>query len=114
MYAPHFMRDQPEAAGRFVLAYLRGIRDYNLAFTTGERRDETIATLTQHTTIKDPAVFEQMTLPGLNPNGYLNLESIMATQQFWLRQGLMPAVVPAEQFVDHRYVDYALGVLGRQ
>ena len=24
MYAPHFMRDQPEAARRFMIAYLRG------------------------------------------------------------------------------------------
>ena len=114
MYAPHFMREQPEAARRFVVAYLRGIRDYNEAFTSGARRDEAIQTLTKHTTIKDPAVFEQMTLPGLNPNGHLNLESIMATQEFWQRLGLMSAVVPAEQFVDHSYVDYALGVLGRQ
>src|SRR4051812_1964974 len=113
MYAPQFMRDQPAAARRFALAYLRGIRDYNQAFTTGAGRDDVIQILTKATTIKDPHVFEMMTLPGLNPNGYLNTESIVATQAFWQRLGLLQATVEPEQLVDHGYMDYALGVLGR-
>jgi NitT/TauT family transport system substrate-binding protein len=113
MYAPQFMRDQPEAAQRFALAYLRGIRDYNQAFTTGTGRDDVIQILTKATTIKDPRVFEGMTLPGLNPNGYLNTDSIVATQAFWQRQGLLQTTVEPERIVDHRYMDYALDVLGR-
>ena len=113
MFAPHFMRDQPEAARRFAIAYLRGVRDYNRAFTSGEGRDEAIQILVKHTAIKDPRVFETMTLPGLNPNGYLNAENLIASQQFWQRRGLVQAVVPPEQFVDHSYLDAALEILGR-
>jgi NitT/TauT family transport system substrate-binding protein len=113
MYAPHFMRDQPEAARRFAIAYLRGIRDYNRAFTSGERRDEAIQTLVKHTSIKDPAVIDAMVPPGLNPDGYVNLDGVMAAQEFWRQANLLPATLPAETIVDHSYLDYALGVLGR-
>jgi NitT/TauT family transport system substrate-binding protein len=113
MFSPNFMRDQPEAARRFAIAYLRGVRDYNRGFTTGEGRDEVIQTLIKHTAIKDPRVFETMVLPGLNPNGYLNAENIIAAQQFWLRRGLVQNIVPPDQLVDHSYVDAANAVLGR-
>jgi NitT/TauT family transport system substrate-binding protein len=113
IYAPHFMRDQPEAAQRFLIAYLRGIRDYNRAFTTGEGRDEVIQILTKNTAVKDPAVFETMGLPGLNPNGYINADNIRAAQEFWRAQNLVQAVVPPEQFIDHSYLDAALAILGK-
>jgi NitT/TauT family transport system substrate-binding protein len=113
MYAPHFMRDQPEAARRFAIAYLRGMRDHNRAFTTGERRDEAIQTLIKHTSIKDPLVYDTMVPPGLNPDGYINLDGVMAAQEFWRRSNLLQATLPAESVVDHSYVDYAIGVLGR-
>jgi len=113
MYGPQFIRDQPEAAKRFAVAYLRGIRDYNQAFTTGTGRDDVIQILTRYTTIKDPHVFETMTVPGLNPNGYLNKESIAATETFWQRLGLLQTTIDPDQLVDNRYVDYALEVLGR-
>jgi NitT/TauT family transport system substrate-binding protein len=114
MYAPHFMSGQPEVARRFMIAYLRGVRDYNKAFTTGERRDELVESLTKHTAIKDPAILNAIVPPGLNPNGYMNVESIMATQEFWRARDLLQTALPAERMVDHSYVDAALGVLGRQ
>jgi NitT/TauT family transport system substrate-binding protein len=114
MYAPHFMSGQPEVARRWMIAYLRGVRDYNKAFTTGERRDELVETLTKHTAIKDPAILNAIVPPGLNPNGYMNVESIMATQEFWRARDLLQTTLPVERMVDHSYVDHALGVLGRQ
>jgi ABC-type nitrate/sulfonate/bicarbonate transport system substrate-binding protein len=113
MYAPHFMRDQPEAARRFAIAYLRGMRDHNRAFTTGERRDEAIQTLVNHTSIKDPLVFDAMVPPGLNPDGYINLDGVMAAQEFWRQANLLQATVPADTIVDHSYVGNAISVLGR-
>jgi len=89
------------------------VRDYNRAFTTGEGRADAIRTLTEHTTIKDPRVFEAMMLPGLNPNGYVNLSSMVAAQEFWLRLNLMAEVVPPERFVDYSYLEWALAALGR-
>jgi NitT/TauT family transport system substrate-binding protein len=113
IYAPHFMRDQPEAAQRFLIAYLRGVRDYNRAFTTGEGRDEVIQILTKYTAIKDPAVFETMGLPGLHPNGYVNADNIRAAQEYWRAQNLTQTVVPPEQFIDNSYLEAALAVLGK-
>jgi hypothetical protein len=51
--------------------------------------------------------------PGLNPDGYLNLDGVMAAQEFWRRSNLLQATLPAETVVDHSYLDYAISVLGR-
>ena len=78
-----------------------------------ERRDGVVQTLTKHTTIKDAAVIDAMVPPGLNPDEYLNLDGVMAAQEFWRRQNLLQATLPAETVVDHSYLDYANSVLGR-
>ena len=46
LYSPLFIQQQPEAAQRLVYAYLRGIRDYNDAFTKNRDRAEVSARAT--------------------------------------------------------------------
>ena len=40
LYAAEFARAQPEAGRRWMVAYLRGVRDYMEAFTRDRDRDE--------------------------------------------------------------------------
>ena len=58
LYADGFMRNKPEAARRFMVAYLRGLRDFNDAFfrQPPRGRAEVLAALTQQTGVKDPAL----------------------------------------------------------
>ena len=65
------------------------------------------------TGLPERRIFETMTVPGLNPNGYLNAESIVATQALWRRLGILQATLEPSQFVDNSYMDYALSVRGR-
>src|SRR4051794_27156886 len=59
-YAPTFVRDEPDTATRFLVAYLRGARDFVDAFKQGRNRAGLIGVLGEYTTIKEPSLFEQM------------------------------------------------------
>jgi NitT/TauT family transport system substrate-binding protein len=113
MYAPRFVQDHPEAARRWMVGYLRGIRDYNDAFLRGVKKDEVVQILTRHTTMTDPELVRSIELPGLNPNGYTNAEGIGRAQDVWAERNLVVRKIGVEEFVDHQFVDYALGRLGR-
>jgi NitT/TauT family transport system substrate-binding protein len=113
IYGPQFVRARTEVANRFMVAYLQAVRDYNAAFTRGTNKAAIVNVLTKYTPLKDPAVYDKMAPAGLNPNGYVNRESIAAdlvwyTDNAGLRVQLDPAAL-----IDDRFVDYALGVLGR-
>jgi NitT/TauT family transport system substrate-binding protein len=114
LYADGFVRTKPEAARRFMVAYLRGLRDFNDAFfrQPPRSRPEVLAALTRFTTVKDPAVYEGMTMPGLSPDGEINLASIADAQAWWHERGEVREPVDVAQLWDGAYIDYARGRLG--
>jgi NitT/TauT family transport system substrate-binding protein len=113
-YAGQFTRDQPEAARRFMLAYVKGARYYNDAYVKGDaaKRQETIAILTRNTAVKEPALYERMVMPGLHPDGRLNLASLNEDQDYFLSAGLQQTRIDVNAFVDHSYADAAVQALG--
>ncbi len=113
-YSPELVRDRPAVARAFMVAYLRGARDYNDAFMKGDlvKRALVVAILTKHTSIKDPALFDTMVPAGINPNGWINLDSMEFDQQWFLDRGTVERPVDLRQLVDHQYVEYALRQLG--
>lgn len=113
-YAPDFVRDRPEVAQAFMIAYLRGARDYNDAFMKHDpaKRAVVVEILTRHTSIKDPVLFESMVPAGINPNGWINVDSMEFDQQWFLDQGTVERPVDLRQLIDHRYVENALQELG--
>jgi NitT/TauT family transport system substrate-binding protein len=52
---PEWAEKQPRLTTDFVAAYLKGLRVYYEAITTGKGRDEIITLLTKYTTVKDPS-----------------------------------------------------------
>jgi NitT/TauT family transport system substrate-binding protein len=111
-YAPGFMQDQPEAARRFMAAYLRGARDYNGAFRRGENRDEAVQILIKHTTVKDPALYDRMGFPLIDPNGAINVPNV-ADQAVWYgEQGLLQGAIDVTSLMDTSYLNAALARLG--
>ena len=51
---------RPEVGRRFMVAFMRGSRDYKRAVESGERRDEVVQILVKHTAVKDPAMYARM------------------------------------------------------
>jgi NitT/TauT family transport system substrate-binding protein len=112
MYSEQFATQRRPAAQRYMVAYVRGLRDYNEAFVGNRDRAEVIRILGETTGITDPAVYDAIVLPGLNPDGYAFKESIAEDQSWFLRLGLQKEPVDIDQLVDNQFVDYALAQLG--
>jgi NitT/TauT family transport system substrate-binding protein len=112
-YGPHLVAEKAEAANRFMVAYLRGARDYLGAFTTGKDRQAITDILVANTTVKDPALYGKMVLPGTDPNGRM-IDSDVEGQQNWFSEnGFLKQTVDLKQLIDYQYADYAVSRLGK-
>lgn len=113
-YSRDWARKNPEPARKFMVAYMKGLRFYNDALKEkGAKFDELIGILSKHTPVRDRALYEKMVWAGLNPNGYVNKESIMEMQKFFVDNGWGEGIVPIEQLVDESFIEHAIKVLGR-
>jgi NitT/TauT family transport system substrate-binding protein len=112
MYSEQFATQRREAARRYMIAYLKGVRDYHRAFTTGAGKPEVVASIAKHSTVKNPATIEAMAPAGLNPTGRINVDSLVDDQRFYVEKGTVTTPIDMRDVVDHGYVEAALQVLG--
>ena len=96
----------------FVAAYLRGLRVYYDAITTGKQRDEVVTLLTKYTTVKDRSLYERMVWQFADPNGTMGKRSIEDQIAWYHRQAMLTRPVAYEQVVDTRYLEAALKDVG--
>ena len=114
VYSEAFAARQPEAARRWMAAYLRGTRAYTQSVVDGTDRDEINAILAKHTSVKSAAMFASMAPTGFDPNGRLEQASIEADQDWYIKLGLQTQRGDLSKIIDYQYVDYAVGRLGRR
>jgi len=107
-----FMEKHPEQAKGFMIAYVKGLRDYNDAFEKNQGKAEIIKILTMHTKIKDPAIFEKVVPVGLNPDGMINILSLKQDAQWYLDKGYVKDLPDIDKIVDLSYAKNAVKVLG--
>lgn len=106
------MAAKPEVAKRFMVAYLRSLRDYNDAFFKNKGRAEIIKILAETSVVKDPAVYDKMFPIGLNPNGYVRMKGVQMDLDWYRARGLLKGKLDAEDVVDNQWCDFAVKVLG--
>ena len=113
-YSEPFATERAEVARRFMVAYLRGTRDYNDGFRRGDstRRQEAIAALVKHTTVKDPALYERMAMPALHPDGEIHIESLRENYEYWVANGYQEERVTITDLVDSSFIRFAQQQLG--
>lgn len=111
--APVFARERPDVAVRFMVAYLRAVRDYNDAFLKGRDKEVIIQVLIRETTLKDRRLYDTMGLPGLNPDGYVLTKDLEDQQTWYMDNGYQRQKVDLKSVVDHQFVEHALSRLGR-
>lgn len=104
---------QRELAVRFMKAYILGARFYNDAFVKREpaKRSEAINLLAKATKL-DPALFETMVMPGMNPNGRVNLESLRQIQTWFVNKGSQQKFIELSKAVDLSFAEEAVRQLG--
>ncbi|HZV65655.1 MAG TPA: ABC transporter substrate-binding protein [Telluria sp.] len=116
LYGGAFIKDKPDAAKRFMRAYLRAARDYNDGLKDGKiagpNADEIIAILVEYTNIKDPKVYRAITPQGTSPDGTINVASLKTDLAFFKEQGQVKGKVTVDQVLDLRFADAALKELG--
>ena len=112
-YGPKFMAEQGEAAKRFMVAYVRAIRDYNDEMLNKKNPDAIIAILTKYTRIKDPATYKKMVPPYIGPNAEMSPASMKIAIEEWHSRNLVGNVEVAK-VIDDQYLRYAWERLGRK
>jgi NitT/TauT family transport system substrate-binding protein len=116
IYGGPFMKNKPDAAKKFMIAYLKGVRYYrdvlNNGHISGSKSDDVIAILTKYTGTKDPNIYRTITPNGVDPSGRVNMESLKRDLQFYKDFGLVKSDVTVEQAIDLTYVNEANKVLG--
>lgn len=112
-YYSDWAEKNSQAAKDFMVAYLKGVREYHEAANRGRNRAEVMDTLVKYTAIKDRALFDKMEWMFIDPNGQVSKESIKDQQDWYVKNGLVPKKVDVDAVVDESYVKYALEKLGR-
>ncbi|HEY2136656.1 MAG TPA: ABC transporter substrate-binding protein [Xanthobacteraceae bacterium] len=117
LYSQKFAQTRPDVALKFMRAYIKAVRDYNDALVdvklAGPNADEIVATLTQYTSIKDPALLRQITPAAINPDGRVNLDGMRMDLAFYREQGLVQdPKISVEDIVDMSFVDAVVRELG--
>jgi NitT/TauT family transport system substrate-binding protein len=114
IYAQKFAEDQPEAAKRWMVAYLKGTRAYLDAVVKGIDRDAVNAILAKNTGVKDLSLLAKMAPTGFDPNGHMEAKSLEADQDWFLKLGLQQGRADLSKVIDYQYVDYAVTQLGQR
>jgi NitT/TauT family transport system substrate-binding protein len=108
LYSPEFPQRHPEAAIRFMEAYIRGARDYVTTMQGGGDRTPIFQILVDHTPIKDLNIYAAMMPSGVDANAGLNLASLAGDQDLWISQGHITQPADLSVAVDLQYQQAAL------
>ncbi|MDP2726093.1 MAG: ABC transporter substrate-binding protein [Dehalococcoidia bacterium] len=112
VFSESFAKNQ-DAARRFMVAYLKAVRDYNDAFLKNKGKEEVISILIKNTTTKDRPLYDKMIMGGLDPNGALNVQDIARQLDFYMEVGGVKEKVDLKEIIDTQFVDYAVQKLGK-
>src|SRR5262249_45129809 len=87
---------------RFPPASLRGAREHRVLVNSSDRTP-LYEILAAHTPIKDLSIYPAMTPSNIEPDGTLNVESLRADQELWVREGYIEQPADFSQAIDLRY-----------
>lgn len=113
LYGPKFVENR-DLARRFMLAYIKGARYYNDSFDKKDaaKRKDVVGILVRNTAVKDADLYTKMVMPGIDPNGRVNLDSLANQQDYFLAKGSQKTRVDLKQIVDMQYAEWAVQKLG--
>jgi NitT/TauT family transport system substrate-binding protein len=97
---------------KYYVAYLKGVRAYCQAFHGGSTRAEMIDLIVKSGTERDPAKLNEYPWQSRDPNGKMNVASVMDIQEWYVKNKFTNTRLPVEKVVDHSYVEAAAKQLG--
>jgi NitT/TauT family transport system substrate-binding protein len=112
LYGSDLMQHRPDVGQRFMKAYLRGVRDYNDAFRKNTDRAGIVEILSRNTNVKKPELYEKMVMPGLDPNGTINISGMTNDMNWFLSNGFLKQSVDVSGAIDTTFAQKAVNKLG--
>lgn len=110
-YSADFAADT-EVATRFMVAHLRGLRDYYDAIIAGTAEKEPIYAILSGYTGIDVNAYPFMALSGVDPDGDIRAPALWRLQDEWMRWGFMDQRSDLTDAFDSSFLDAALQELG--
>ncbi|MCP3032042.1 MetQ/NlpA family ABC transporter substrate-binding protein [Halobacillus sp. A1] len=110
--SPQFIEKDQDVSLRFMAAYLKGVRDYNEAFLNGKGKDEIIDIMTKHTALKDPAIWEKVSITGLDPNGRMFIDDIKKQYDMYKKNGATRGEFDFDESIDTSVTEKAVEIIG--
>jgi NitT/TauT family transport system substrate-binding protein len=102
------MRERGDATiTRFLVAYVRGLRDALAAIQGDHLTDPAVLAVLSKWTNLPPDTITQAIASPVAPDGRLDLEDLNRQQDFWVQEGLVPTRADLSQFVEYKYIDAA-------
>jgi len=113
-YSPQFMEKHPEEAKKFMVAYLKGVRDYNKAFIEGIDREKAISDLKKYIKIEDSEVWKRMKPIGLSDNGQIDTKSLMDDVNWYYSKKYIEKSLTVDDIVNLKFANEAASILSKK
>ncbi|MCP3763512.1 ABC transporter substrate-binding protein [Domibacillus sp. A3M-37] len=110
--SPQFIKEEQDVSLRFMAAYLKGVRDYNDAFKKDEGKDKIIDIMTQYTALKEAAVWEDVFVTGLDPNGEMFVDDIRDQYEMYKENGAIRGEFNFDEAIDTAITEKAVKIIG--
>jgi NitT/TauT family transport system substrate-binding protein len=108
---PSLLSRPDGVATRYLVAYMRGLRDYVTSVRDGRVGDPQVLEILSKWTNIPAAVIAQSTPQRVDPSGRVNLDDLNRQQDFWVRESQVPVPVDLSRFVEYRYLEAATPLL---
>lgn len=114
-YGETMLRDKPDVGKRFMIALMRGARDYNDALDDkgllSKGNDDIVAAFERE--FKMPAAMIRTVYShSVDPNGSINMKSLAADWDFMTREKLISGNIKPDALVDPSFARHAVEALG--
>jgi NitT/TauT family transport system substrate-binding protein len=100
-YGPNLITDRPDVGERFMVAYLKGVRQYLEGKT-----ERNIALMAEHTEL-EPDFIKAACWPPMRADGTINTEGVVDFQEWAIERGYMEETVAPDVFWDPHFVEFA-------
>jgi NitT/TauT family transport system substrate-binding protein len=102
IFGPNMLEKNPDAGRRFMVAYLKAVRQYNQGKT--ERNLTLLATFTE----SEPAFLEKVCWPTIRDDIMINTQTVLDFQKWALENNLIDGEVSLDKIWDPSFVEFAV------
>ncbi len=107
IYGRSLLDERPEVGERFMVAYLKAVRQYNEGKTP-----RNLEILIRRTGL-DEELLRSACWPPIRNDGRVDAGSLLGYQEWAVSRGIADRVLTTDELADHRFVDHANAILAR-